>query len=71
MSGPYVLESGADLDRLRWYRAERPDVLIGEGEFGTWAAIIPEENGETMAVRHPCTTCWIGSRRSWGTGEDA
>jgi len=27
-------------------------VLIGEGEFGTWAAIIPEENGETMAVRH-------------------
>lgn len=52
MSGPYVLESGADLDRLRWYRAERPDVLIGEGEFGTWVAIIPEENGETIAVRH-------------------
>ena len=52
MRGPYVLESGADLDRLRWYRAERPDVLIGEGEFGTWVAIIPEENGETIAVRH-------------------
>ena len=52
MSGPYVLVSGADLDRLQWYRAERPEVLIGEGEFGTWAAIIPEENGETMAVRH-------------------
>ncbi len=52
MSGPYVLESGADLDRLRWYRAERPDVLIGGGEFGTWVAIIPEENGETIAVRY-------------------
>ncbi len=52
MSGPYILESGADLDRLRSYRAERPEVLIGEGEFGTWAAVIPEENGETVAVRH-------------------
>ena len=27
-------------------------MLIGEGEFGTWVAIIPEENGETIAVRH-------------------
>jgi hypothetical protein len=52
VSRPYVLLAGADLDRLRRYRAERPDVVIGGGEFGTWIAIIPEENGETIAVRH-------------------
>jgi hypothetical protein len=52
VSGPYVLESGADLDRLRRYRAKHPDVLIGTGEFGTWQALITEGNGETFVVRH-------------------
>ena len=52
MSGPYALESGADLDRLRRYRAERPSVLIGTGEFGTWQALITEASGETFVVRH-------------------
>jgi hypothetical protein len=52
VSRPYVLESRADLDRLQRYRAEHPDVVIGTGEFGTWTAVIPEENGETIAVRH-------------------
>jgi hypothetical protein len=28
-------------------------VLIGGGGFGTWQALIPEENGETVIVR--CT----------------
>ena len=52
MSGPYVLETEADLDRLGRYRAERPDVLIGPGEFGTWQALITEANGETFVVRY-------------------
>jgi hypothetical protein len=51
---PCVLLAGADQYRLARYRAERPDVLIGGGEFGTWQALIPEpgENGETIVVRH-------------------
>jgi hypothetical protein len=38
--------------RLARFRAEHPAVIIGEGEFGTWQARIPEANGETVIVRH-------------------
>ena len=38
--------------RLARYRAEHPAVIIGEGEFGTWQARIPEPDGETIIVRH-------------------
>jgi hypothetical protein len=51
VSRPYVLESGADLDRLRWYTAKRPDVLIGTGRL-VWQALIPEPDGERFVVRY-------------------
>ncbi len=38
--------------RLREFRATYPEVIIGEGEFGTWQARIPEDNGETVTTRH-------------------
>jgi hypothetical protein len=49
---PYLLLAGADRLRLARYRAERPDILIGDGGFGTWQAIIPEGNGETVITRY-------------------
>ena len=42
----------AELERLRQIRAGHPDVLVGGGGFGTWQAIIPEENGETVTTRY-------------------
>jgi hypothetical protein len=39
--------------RLRQFRFLHPDVVIQEGEFGTWQARIPEENGgERFVCRH-------------------
>ena len=38
--------------RLQEFRATHPEVIIGEGEFGTWQARIPEPNGETVMTRH-------------------
>jgi hypothetical protein len=38
--------------RLQALRASHPEVIIGEGEFGTWQARIPEDNGETVTTRH-------------------
>lgn len=38
--------------RLLAFRAAHPGVIIGAGEFGTWQALIPEENGETVVSRH-------------------
>ena len=29
-----------------------PGVIIGAGEFGTWQALIPEAEGETVVSRH-------------------
>jgi hypothetical protein len=49
---PFVLDGPAELERLRQIRAEHPDVLVGGGGFGTWQAIIPEENGETVITRY-------------------
>ena len=54
MSGPLRL-AAFDEDQkplLDAFRAAHPDVLIGGGEFGTYQAIIPEENGETIVVRY-------------------
>jgi hypothetical protein len=48
----FVLDGPAELERLRRIRAEHPDVLVGGGGFGTWQAIIPEENGETVITRY-------------------
>jgi hypothetical protein len=49
---PYVVQAGADLERLARFRAARPDVLIGGGQGGTWHALIPEPRGETFTVRY-------------------
>jgi len=38
--------------RLQRFRAAHPGVIIGTGEFGTWQALIPEDNGETVTTRH-------------------
>ena len=38
--------------RLAAFRAAHPEVVIEAGEFGTWQARIPEENGETVITRH-------------------
>ena len=51
-TAPHVLDGLAELERLGQIRAEHPDVLVGGGGFGTWQAIIPEENGETVITRY-------------------
>lgn len=38
--------------RLRQFRAAHPDVIIGDGGFGTWQARIPEPNGEIVITRY-------------------
>lgn len=38
--------------RLRAFRAAHPDVIIGTGDFGTWQALIPESDGETVITRY-------------------
>ncbi|MGH3186078.1 MAG: hypothetical protein ACRDPY_21645 [Streptosporangiaceae bacterium] len=38
--------------RLAAFRAAHPGVIVSEGEFGTWQAQIPEENGETFVCRY-------------------
>ncbi len=40
-----------DLFRLAAFRAAHPDVIVGDGGFGMWQALIPEENGETVTTR--------------------
>jgi hypothetical protein len=51
-TAPPVLDGPAELQRLGQIRAEHPDVLVGGGGFGTWQAVIPEENGETVITRY-------------------
>lgn len=38
--------------RLGRFREEHPDVIIGDGGFGTWQARIPERDGETVITRY-------------------
>lgn len=38
--------------RLQRYRAAHPGVSVAAGQFGTWQALIPEPNGETVITRH-------------------
>ena len=55
MSGaeaPYVLMAGDDMARLARFRSAHPGVLVGGGGFGTWQALIPQVNGETVVVRY-------------------
>ena len=38
--------------RLQEFRARYPEVIIGQGEFGTWQARIPHPSGETITIRY-------------------
>jgi hypothetical protein len=38
--------------RLQEFRAAYPDVIVGQGEFGTWQARIPQPSGETVTIRY-------------------
>jgi hypothetical protein len=38
--------------RLAAYRTAYPFVVIQPGEFSTWQALIGEQDGETVVVRH-------------------
>jgi hypothetical protein len=48
----FVLDGPDELGRLRQFRAAHPDVLIGDGGFGTWQAIVRDVNGETVITRY-------------------
>lgn len=53
-SGLHLIQGG-DLDqvmRLRRFRQAHPEVIIGDGGFGTMQARIPEPNGETVITRY-------------------
>ena len=47
-----VADEPDQVPRLRQFRAAHPDVIIGDGGFGTWQARIPEENGEIVTCRY-------------------
>jgi hypothetical protein len=38
--------------RLQQFRKKHPDVIIGDGGFGTWQARIPAPDGETVITRY-------------------
>jgi hypothetical protein len=38
--------------RLARFKAAHPDVVVGDGGFGTMQARIPEENGEIVITRY-------------------
>jgi hypothetical protein len=38
--------------RLARFRQAHPDVIVGDGGFGTMQARIPQENGETVITRY-------------------
>jgi hypothetical protein len=45
-------DEAGQLIRLATFRAAHPDVVIGDGGFGTWQARIPQPNGETVITRY-------------------
>jgi len=47
-----VSDEPDQVPRLAAFRAAHPGVLIGGGGFGTWQALIPEPDGETVVVRY-------------------
>jgi len=52
-SGLRLVPDEADqLARLARFKAAHPDVIVGDGGFGTMQARIPEENGETVITRY-------------------
>ncbi|HET9969187.1 MAG TPA: hypothetical protein VFQ68_13210 [Streptosporangiaceae bacterium] len=63
MSGPRPHPAGRNLVlapdepdqilRLIRFRQANPEVIIGDGGFGTMQARIPEPDGETVITRYP------------------
>ena len=49
---PLVRDEPGQAARLQRFRADHPDVIVGQYEFGTWQAIIPEPGGETCLTRY-------------------
>ncbi len=49
---PGVLGEPDQLFRLSRFRTEHPEVVIGDGGFGTVQARIPELDGETVITRY-------------------
>jgi hypothetical protein len=38
--------------RLHHFRQDHPEVIVGDGGFGTFQARLPELNGETVITRY-------------------
>jgi hypothetical protein len=52
-SGLHLIPDELDqVVRLARFREQHPDVIVGDGGFGTFQARIPEENGETTITRY-------------------
>jgi hypothetical protein len=49
---PLGLDGPLEFARLERFRADHPGILVGGGGFGTWQALIPEPDGETVVVRY-------------------
>jgi hypothetical protein len=45
-------EEPGQVIRLARFRRAHPDVIVGDGGFGTVQARIPAENGETVVTRY-------------------
>jgi hypothetical protein len=52
-SGLHLIPEELDqVVRLARFRAAHPDVIVGDGGFGTMQARIPEPAGETVITRY-------------------
>jgi hypothetical protein len=49
---PGALGEPDELFRLSRFRTAQPEVIIGNGGFGTVQARIPEQDGETVITRY-------------------
>jgi predicted secreted protein len=47
-----ILDEGDQVFRLQAFRAAHPDVIVGDGGFGTWQARIPKPDGEIVTTRY-------------------
>ena len=47
-----IREEPGQVLRLARFREQRPDVIIGTGEFGTWEARILGPTGERVTTRY-------------------
>lgn len=57
------------LARLARFRAAHPEVIVGDGGFGTVQARIPELNGETVITRYTLREL-LGQARRAATVKD-